>query len=81
MKYLITIMIAFSITGCAAVHYEKQPDGKITIDYTRPPWSVTDEIILELPDNSKAIIKGQNVNLDALRIVTESAVKAAAGVK
>ncbi len=76
MNKLIRILIIFLICGCASVTYQA-PDGT-GITYNRL-MSTTDKIALKFPDGSTAEITGQNYNQDALRVVTESAIKAAVG--
>lgn len=75
MKYLIAILITFSITACASVNYQA-PDGT-NITYKRL-MSTTDKITLKFPDGSTAEITGQNYNVDVVRAATEGATKGVA---
>jgi hypothetical protein len=74
MKKIILLLILFPLLSCCSALTYSKPDGT-TITYMRF-LTTTDSISGTVPD-ATIEVRGQNVNLDALRVVTESAVKAA----
>ena len=73
MKKIAVLLAVLLLSGCAALSYQS-PDGT-RVDYVRV-FTTTDTITGEIA-GAKVEVRGQNVNLDEIRAVTESAVKAA----
>ena len=73
MRNICIVLAILLLVGCSTLNYQSA-DGT-TVQYTRI-LTKTDSISGQV-GKAKVEVRGQNVNLDALQVVTEAAVKAA----